>query len=111
MKAIGSVQHLKNKFLGGYTVHISIQNKASTQDIDRIEGHILQEILPQGTKLSERHGRFLSFDILHVEASSLSSLFQSMQTLKQNDEFLIDNYSISQCTLEQVFMKLVNSDE
>merc|ERR1712038_1125814 len=59
MKSIGSVQHLKNKFLGGYTVHVSIYTHASTTDIDSTQTLILEEILPKGTKLAERHGRFL----------------------------------------------------
>ena len=109
MKCIGSVQHLKNKFLGGYTVHVSIHIDASTSDINSTEKYIIQAVLPEGTTLVERHGRFLTFEIPHMKSSTLSSLFQSMQDLKQNEAFFIDNYSISQCTLEQVFMQFTKN--
>ena len=109
MKCIGSVQHLKNKFLGGYTVDVSIDTNASTSDIDSTQQHILESVLPEGTTLLERHGRFLKFEIPNVKSSTLSSLFRSMQDLKQNGTFFIDNYSISQCTLEQVFMQLTEN--
>ena len=95
---------MKNKFLGGYSIHVSIQINASTSNIDRTQEHIL-EVVSAGTKLTERHGRFLTFEIPNIKSFALSSLFQTMEGLKQNDAFFIDNYSISQCTLEQVFMQ------
>lgn len=109
MKCIGSPQHLKNKFLGGYTIHVSIHSHASESDITLVQKRLLESSLPECASLAERHGRFLTFDVPVVKASTLSSLFQSMQQSQIDPELNIDKYSISQCTLEQVFITMVTN--
>ena len=68
----------------------------------------LLQALPNST-LSERHGRFLRFDVSSLSSLGLGTTFRRLQDLKANPNLCVENYSISQCSLEQVFIKLVKS--
>jgi Holliday junction resolvasome RuvABC endonuclease subunit len=68
---------------------------------------MLETVLP-GASLLERHGRFLRFDVPSLSTAGLGATFRRIQTLKARPEYKVENYSIQQCTLEQVFVKLVN---
>jgi len=102
---LGSIQHLKSKYLDGYTVEIRCQRDASDATIDDILATISTSVLP-GSMLEERHGRFLRFETSSSTSISLASTFKELQRLKESAS--IANYSISQCSLEQVFLKLVS---
>ena len=104
---LGSVQALKSKFLDGYTVDVFCQCEASVEEIDAVTDRILSDVLV-GSRLLERHGRFLRFDVPSLSSTGLGSTFRHMQVMKGSGECKIENYSIQQCTLEQVFVKLVN---
>jgi len=109
MLCLGSVQHLKTKFLDGYTIDVQCDSHASDSQVDVTVATILQDALP-GAQLSERHGRFLRFDLPSLSCSlGLASTFRRLQELKNSDTAFLENYSISQCSLEQVFLKLVQN--
>lgn len=76
--------------------------------MDEVEQKVL-EALP-GCNVSERHGRFLRFDLASVSSLGLGSCFRRLQEIKSNPQLQIENYSISQSSLEQVFVKLVNGN-
>lgn len=103
---LGSVQHLKSKYLNGYTIDVYCGNESA---VDALVNEILNSTLP-GSTLVERHGRFLRFDLSSLDSSGgLGTLFRQLQSLKENGLFCLENYSISQCSLEQVFISLVNA--
>lgn len=100
---LGSVQHLKSKYLDGYTIFVQCAGGTPDAEVDDVVATILSETLP-GSTLAERHGRFLRFDTSSV---GLGATFRRLRELKESTS--VADYSISQCSLEQVFIKLVNS--
>jgi ATP-binding cassette subfamily A (ABC1) protein 3 len=109
MKCIGSVQHLKSKYLGGYTLDLQLQSTATATILETVKRHILEIALPSSL-LVEEHGLFLRFSIpsLNSEGVSLSlgSIFSSLEAMKSDESMLLQEYSIAQSTLEQVFINL-----
>lgn len=104
---LGSVQHLKSTYLDGYTLDVFCQAETTEDQIDAVVKQMLEKVLP-GASLLERHGRFLRFDVPSLSTAGLGATFRRIQTLKSSLEYKVENYSIQQCTLEQVFVKLVN---
>ena len=115
IRCLGGVQHLKQKFLGGYTLSMSCNSHSSKGEIDRAQNYVLQNISPSAT-LSERHGPYLKFEVpafdrLSVEGvKSLGSLFGELQQLVNDASSAVISYSVSQCTLEQIFINLVRDE-
>mmetsp|Transcript_4477 Transcript_4477/g.10555 ORF Transcript_4477/g.10555 Transcript_4477/m.10555 type:complete len:2546 (+) Transcript_4477:319-7956(+) len=107
--ALGTVQHLKTKHLDGYTVDISCAPNSSQSTIDSVVEEICTQVVP-GSVISERHGRFLKFEVNKVSTIGLGTTFKRLQELKES-RGMVENYSIAQCSLEQVFIKLVKEAE
>ena len=103
---LGSVQHLKSKYLDGYTVDVHCESGTGDSEVQEVVATILTDTLP-GSKLAERHGRFMRFDVSSVSSVGLGAIFRKLQELKECTS--VSNYSFSQCTLEQVFIKLVTT--
>ena len=92
--AIGSVQHLKTKFLDGYSVEIKCEAGAPDEMVETVVSTVLKEIFP-GSKLSERYGRFLKFEISRVSALGLGTTFRWLQELKKTHH-QVEDYSVAQ---------------
>lgn len=107
--ALGTVQHLKTKHLDGYTVDISCVPNSSQSTIDSMVEEICTQVIP-GSVVSERYGRFLKFEVNKVSTIGLGTTFKRLQELKES-RGIVENYSIAQCSLEQVFIKLVKEAE
>lgn len=105
---LGSVQHLKSKYLDGYTIDVHCASGTTESEVQQVVATILTDTLP-GSTLAERHGRFMRFNVASVTSLGLGTTFRKLQELKECTS--ISNYSCSQCTLEQVFIKLVTSSE
>lgn len=92
--ALGTVQHLKTKHLDGYAIDISCSPNTSDHIVDSIVEEILETVVP-GSKLAERHGRFLKFEVAQVSNIGLGATFHRLQELKGSGD-VVENYSISQ---------------
>lgn len=103
---LGSVQHLKSKYVDGYTIDVHCENGTPESEVRDVETTILTHTLP-GSSLAERHGRFMRFNLCSVSSVGLGTTFRKLQELKESTS--VANYSISQCSLEDVFIKLVNA--
>jgi hypothetical protein len=104
--ALGTVQHLKTKYLDGYNIDMNCVANTPDSIIDGIIADISNDAIP-GSKLTERHGRFLTFDVPRMSDVGLGVCFQKLQEMKEDPNCPVENYSLSQCSLEQVFIKLV----
>ena len=94
--ALGSVQHLKTKYLDGYTLDVNCRSGTIDVDVDVVVAQVLHTALP-GSQLVERHGRFLKFDLPRASATvGIGIMFQRLQDLKDNSESCVEDYSISQ---------------
>jgi len=111
MKCLGSVQHLKNSQFNGYTIDIQCAIEASIDDIKAVKEYVLNISLQHST-LSEEYGRFLRFTTQNLSSNStlsLSKVFRVMNKMKNDPTHMVQDYTISQCTLEQVFISFTNS--
>ncbi|KAK5642705.1 hypothetical protein RI129_008872 [Pyrocoelia pectoralis] len=103
IKCLGSTQHLKSKYSDGYTLTIKVKQLDSEElqlaAIDQIETFTKQTFAQ--CILREKHQELLTF---YIADKSLpwSKMFGIMENAKT--AFSIEDYSLSQCSLEQVFL-------
>ncbi|XP_026876278.2 phospholipid-transporting ATPase ABCA1a [Electrophorus electricus] len=105
-RCLGSVQHLKNRFGDGYTIVLRVAG--ADPQLEPVMEFIEQEL--PGSTLKEKHRNMLQYQL----PSSLSSLARIFSILAKNKEELhIEDYSVSQTTLDQVFVNFAKdqSDE
>uniref|UniRef100_A0A3Q2DBH9 ATP-binding cassette, sub-family A (ABC1), member 1A n=1 Tax=Cyprinodon variegatus TaxID=28743 RepID=A0A3Q2DBH9_CYPVA len=105
-RCLGSVQHLKNRFGDGYTIILRV---AGLDPELRPVMEFIERELP-GSTLKEKHRNMLQYQL----PSSLTSLARIFSLLTKNKEELsIEDYSVSQTTLDQVFVNFAKdqSDE
>ncbi|XP_059372109.1 phospholipid-transporting ATPase ABCA1b [Carassius carassius] len=96
-RCLGSVQHLKNRFGDGYTIILKVAGP--DPDLQPVMKFIESEL--PGSTLKEKHRNMLQYQL----PSSLTSLAHIFSILTKNKEFLrIEDYSVSQTTLDQVFV-------
>ncbi|XP_074384697.1 phospholipid-transporting ATPase ABCA7 isoform X2 [Zonotrichia albicollis] len=94
-RCLGSVQHLKNRFGDGYTVVV----RAGGPGPAAVQA-LLQQHFP-GIVLREQHGGLLQYH-LPARVTSLAAVFRLLAA--HRGPCHIEDYSVSQTTLDQVFM-------
>jgi ABC-type multidrug transport system ATPase subunit len=102
MRCLGSNQHLKNKFGSGYRLVLNIK--------EEFAGHVhsfVSQLFP-GSVLLEAVEGFRTYDVGRIEGK-LSMFFEEIE--KYKDSVGINNYSMSQTSLEQVFLHLAKQQE
>ncbi|XP_076292228.1 cholesterol transporter ABCA5 isoform X3 [Lasioglossum baleicum] len=113
LRCIGSTQHLKNLYGAGYTLEMKLQGgdcTPTTPSGDRITSlkEFVSSLFPDAT-LEESFADRLVFGVPQHAVTSLAESF--MQLEKAKLELDIEEYSFSQTTLEQVFLKFSHYDE
>ncbi|XP_077133900.1 retinal-specific phospholipid-transporting ATPase ABCA4 [Ranitomeya variabilis] len=98
-KCLGTIQHLKYKFGDGYIVTLKI--RAQTPGLAPDPGPAEKFILANfpGSLQREKHYNTLQYQI---SSSSLAKIFQLL--ISNKDTLHIEEYSVSQTTLDQVFV-------
>ncbi|XP_041125605.1 retinal-specific phospholipid-transporting ATPase ABCA4 [Polyodon spathula] len=98
-KCLGTIQHLKYKFGDGYVVTMKIKaaKPGAPPDLKSAESFI--EANFPGCLQREKHYNTLQYQI---PSSSLAKIFQLVVSNK--DKLKIEDYSVSQTTLDQVFV-------
>ncbi|ELV11962.1 Retinal-specific ATP-binding cassette transporter [Tupaia chinensis] len=96
-RCLGTIQHLKYKFGDGYIVTMKIKAPKGEllPDLNPVE-QFFQGNFP-GSVQRERHYNMLQFQ---VSSSSLARIFQLL--ISHKDSLLIEEYSVTQTTLDQV---------
>ena len=102
LRCVGRPQHLKNKYGGGYRLHM----RASSASLESVDEWI-QEMCP-GCKSRHKVGETLSYE-LPPAGHSLASLFRMLQENKLEKGIL--DYSLCQTTLEQVFLNFARQQK
>uniref|UniRef100_A0A3Q1BNZ4 P-type phospholipid transporter n=1 Tax=Amphiprion ocellaris TaxID=80972 RepID=A0A3Q1BNZ4_AMPOC len=96
-KCLGSIQHLKNRFGDGYTVIVRVGG--SRPALKPVED-FLQVNFP-GSVLKEKHHNTLQYQLPYTQGA-LTSIFNLFTSHQQR--LHIEDYSVSQTTLDQVFV-------
>ncbi|CAH1393001.1 unnamed protein product [Nezara viridula] len=100
MQCIGNVQHLKSLYGQGYIIMIKLKNHSEEQrDALKME---MKHIFLSKCILKDEHQVLLHY---HVDTNvfKVSELFSSMESLKKRF-IIIDDYIITDSSLEQVFL-------
>ncbi|XP_069013979.1 retinal-specific phospholipid-transporting ATPase ABCA4-like [Embiotoca jacksoni] len=98
-KCLGTIQHLKYKFGDGYVVTMKIKAAKAglSPELEPVES-FMESSFP-GCIQREKHYNTLQYEIA---SSSLARIFQLVVASK--DRLSIEDYSVSQTTLDQVFV-------
>ncbi|XP_078454531.1 uncharacterized protein LOC144721071 [Lampetra planeri] len=96
-KCLGTLQHLKNRFGNGHMIKLRLSsgNSKVTEVTEFITSHF------PGAYLKEQHISQLEFQV-PSNAAKLSEIFIALE--KEKESLSIQHYSISQTTLDQVFI-------
>nr|XP_046235853.1 phospholipid-transporting ATPase ABCA1-like isoform X1 [Scatophagus argus] len=96
-KCLGSIQHLKSRFGDGYTVIVRVGG--SPPALTPVEDFV-QRTFP-GSVLKEKHHNTLQYQFPYAQGA-LASIFGQFTSHRQ--QLGIEDYSVSQTTLDQVFV-------
>uniref|UniRef100_A0A0K0G3F3 ABC transporter domain-containing protein n=1 Tax=Strongyloides venezuelensis TaxID=75913 RepID=A0A0K0G3F3_STRVS len=97
-KCYGSPQHIKSKYGSGYTLLVRME---TPNEISAAIDTILQKF-PRSI-LKEQHALQLNFELRKTKNTTWSNLFKQLEDLVE--PLKIQDYSLSQTTLEQVFLE------
>ncbi|KAM9795719.1 phospholipid-transporting ATPase ABCA1 isoform 1-T1 [Syngnathus typhle] len=97
-QCLGSVQHLKNRFGDGYTIILRLADSESNPDTCPVNNYI-KNTFPL-IELKERHQNVQQYQ-LPAHACCLAQVFGVLAKYK---ELGISDFSVSQTTLDQVFV-------
>uniref|UniRef100_A0A8C2S6R1 ABC transporter domain-containing protein n=1 Tax=Capra hircus TaxID=9925 RepID=A0A8C2S6R1_CAPHI len=104
LRCIGSIQHLKSKFGKDYLLEVKV--KALTV-VEPLHTEILK-LFPQAAR-QERYSFVMAYKLPIEDVHPLSQTFSKLEAVKQ--AFDLEEYSLSQATLEQVFLELSKEQE
>lgn len=102
-QCLGSTQRLKNKFAQGFQLTIKIRKIEDHALLEREVAAIdnfIQSTFP-GAELKEKYQELLSYQLVN-NSMPWSRMFGIMEKSKQ--QLHIEDYSLGQCSLEQVFL-------
>ncbi|XP_066910613.1 phospholipid-transporting ATPase ABCA3-like [Clytia hemisphaerica] len=99
-KCLGSAQHLKNKFGEGYTLIAKVGVESAIPPLK----HYIETTFP-GSLLKDEHQGYIHYQLKTDQ--SWAQLFGIMERAKQ--QYNIEDYSVSQTTLEQVFLNFTRA--
>uniref|UniRef100_A0A8D1DDR9 ABC transporter domain-containing protein n=1 Tax=Sus scrofa TaxID=9823 RepID=A0A8D1DDR9_PIG len=104
LRCIGAIQHLKNKFGKDYLLEMKV--KTPTQE-ETLHSEILR-LFPQAAR-QERFSSLMVYKLPVEDVRPLAQAFFKLENVKQR--FDLEEYSLSQSTLEQVFLELSKEQE
>ncbi|CAG9814922.1 unnamed protein product [Phaedon cochleariae] len=113
LRCLGSTQHLKNLYGAGYTLEMKLGGEDTTPTSEHCDRHsrlreFVFSLFPDATYVESFADR-LVFSVPQHSVPSLANCF--LQLEKAKTELDIEEYSFSQTTLEQVFLKFAHEDE
>ncbi|KAM4843383.1 ABC-type organic anion transporter ABCA8-like [Thomomys bottae] len=104
LRCIGSIQHLKSKFGKDYLLEMKV--KTPTQ-VEPLHEEILR-LFPRAAR-QDRYSSLMVYKLPVEDVQPLAQAFFKLEKVKQN--FGLDEYSLSQSTLEQIFLELSKEQE
>ena len=108
-KCLGSTQHLKNKFGEGYTLIVKVSGVQEQEVNDRVQAirGFMETTFPYH-ELKDIHQGMMQYQI-YGENLTWALLFGTME--RACKEYAIEDYSVSQTTLEQVFLNFARNQQ
>ncbi|XP_071532999.1 cholesterol transporter ABCA5-like [Panulirus ornatus] len=125
LRCVGAIQHLKNKYGGGYNLEIKVKNLKSpfvvtdvnsssllsseepSNAIEQLQD-LVKETFPNAV-LDEQFEERIIYKVPQRDVTSLAGCFGMLE--KAKTEGLVEEYALSQTTLEQVFLQFARQQE
>ncbi|XP_073901363.1 ATP-binding cassette sub-family A member 6 isoform X2 [Castor canadensis] len=104
LRCIGSIEHLKRKFGKEYILEVKVKEPS---EVPLVHTEILK-LFPQAAQ-QERSSSFLIYKLPTEDVYPLSKAFHKLEAVKHN--FNLEQYNLSHCTLEKVFLELSKEQE
>ncbi|KAL1517917.1 hypothetical protein ABEB36_001617 [Hypothenemus hampei] len=104
-KCLGSTQHLKSKFAEGYTLTIKLKKPAGASGFEHSQTRTVEQFIAEhfpGSIQREKHEEMLTYYITD-KSVPWSKMFGILEGAKRQD-LNIEDYSLGQSSLEQVFL-------
>ena len=102
MQCLGSTQHIKSRFGANYLIEMRCSHEESVPEVISL---LMTSLPDDRIQVKEQHGGFL-----RVEAAGSMNLSITFEVIESNKSRLnILDYSVSQATLEQVFIEFAKS--
>lgn len=103
LACLGTIQHLKSKFGQGYTIEVKVRSNSdddSRTPMEKVHTFLLsqRQYEIQVREMSHSTGSF------QIRQGTPADLFEILEQNKQ--QLNIETYTISQTTLEQIFLSL-----
>lgn len=102
---IGSTQDLKNLYGGGYTLELKMETESAKKSVVI---KYLKKQFPSAT-LEQSFSNRLIYRMPQWSIKSVAKCFQKLQAAKM--ELAVEEYSFSQTTLEQVYLKFAQATD
>ncbi|XP_065215397.1 phospholipid-transporting ATPase ABCA1-like isoform X2 [Planococcus citri] len=104
MKCIGTTQHLKKQYAQGFSVLMKIRDIPNfDEEIAALKETMLEIFTTEYCILKDEHRGLLYYQIKDTSLP-WSALFEKMETLKQRHHELVEDYILTDTTLEEVFI-------
>jgi ATP-binding cassette subfamily A (ABC1) protein 3 len=103
LQCFGGVQHLKGKFAQGYSLSVKLKPMVpvESESLNRLSAAISEKFAP--CTLKDKHQSILQYQ-LHNASLPWDGIFKSMEDLKKEFNDIIEDYSVNETTLEEVFL-------
>ncbi|OPL20194.1 atp-binding 2 cassette sub-family a member, partial [Mytilus galloprovincialis] len=101
-RCLGSIQHLKNRFGDGYTFSIRLKGPNYERSKQMVENYIRRNLAE--AVLKEHHFNMLQYGI-GIDQVTVGDIFRKMEEIEKDLD--IEDYSVSQNTLDNVFINFV----
>ncbi|KAI8501113.1 ATP-binding cassette sub- A member 5 [Branchiostoma belcheri] len=105
LRCLGSTQHLKTKYGSGYMLDVKVKEDGNANDLEaRLDelDTFVHELFPSAEE-AELIGNRVTYNIPKEDVNSLAAVFTALEEGKSNAG--IEEYTFSQSTLEQVFLR------
>ncbi|XP_053412499.1 phospholipid-transporting ATPase ABCA3 [Nycticebus coucang] len=98
-KCLGSPQHLKSKFGSGYSLRAKVRSEGQQEALEEFKAFV--DLTFPGSVLEDEHQGMVHY---HLPGCDLSwaKVFGILE--KAKEKYRVDDYSVSQISLEQVFL-------
>ncbi|XP_012866697.1 PREDICTED: ATP-binding cassette sub-family A member 3 [Dipodomys ordii] len=102
-KCLGSPQHLKSKFGSGYSLQAKVHSEGQQEALEEFKAFV--DLTFPGSVLEDEHQGMVHY---HLPGQDLSwaKVFGILE--KAKEKYGVDDYSVSQISLEQVFLSFAH---
>uniref|UniRef100_A0A2R8N2T9 ATP binding cassette subfamily A member 3 n=1 Tax=Callithrix jacchus TaxID=9483 RepID=A0A2R8N2T9_CALJA len=102
-KCLGSPQHLKSKFGSGYSLRAKVRSEGQQEALEEFKAFV--DLTFPGSVLEDEHQGMVHY---HLPGQNLSwaKVFGILE--KAKEKYSVDDYSVSQISLEQVFLSFAH---